>query len=161
MNFEISKVTREHLPEIAALETVCFSEPWSESALELFLKEGAVAFAAVENGTLLGYIGMLLAPGEGQILNLAVFPAAREILNLAVFPAARGRGVAKGLVARLIAEAQARGLESLSLEVRVSNLPAIRLYESAGFQTAGVRKGFYRRPAEDGLVMIKSLSANP
>lgn len=149
MNFEISQVTREHLSEIAALETVCFSEPWSESALELFLKDGAVAFAAVENRILLGYIGMLLAPGEGQILNLAVFPAAR------------GRGVAKGLVSRLIAEAQARGLESLSLEVRVSNLPAIRLYESAGFQTAGVRKGFYRRPAEDGLVMIKSLSANP
>ncbi len=148
MNFGILRVKKEHLPAIAALETVCFPEPWSADALNLFLKEEAVAFAALENGDLLGYIGMLLAPGEGQILNLAVFPKARR------------RGVAKGLVARLIAEAAARGLGSLSLEVRVSNAPAIRLYESFGFGVAGLRKNFYRHPAEDALVMVKSLTAD-
>ena len=148
MNFEILRVTKEHLPAVAALEAVCFPEPWSTDALNLFLREEAVAFAAVENGELLGYIGMLLAPGEGQILNLAVFPKARR------------RGVAKGLVARLIAEAEARGLGSLSLEVRVSNAPAIRLYESFGFSAAGVRKNFYRHPAEDALVMVRPLAAD-
>ena len=145
MEFEILKVDRKHLPEIAELEAACFTEPWSENALNLFLGEEAVAFAAVENGKLLGYIGMLLAPDEGQILNLAVFPKARK------------RGVAKALVARLLQEAESRKLAMLSLEVRVSNLPAIRLYESVGFQTAGIRKGFYHHPVEDGLVMLKTL----
>ena len=146
MSVEMLQVCRGHLPEIAALEAVCFPEPWSEGALELFLEDRSVAFAAVEGTAVLGYIGMLLAPGEGQILNLAVLPQARR------------RGIAKGLVARLIAEAQARGLESLSLEVRVSNAPAIRLYESFGFLKAGLRKHFYRYPAEDALVMVKKLS---
>ena len=148
MGFEIVKVDRAHLSEIAALEKICFAEPWSEQALNLFLKEDAVAFAALENGKVLGYIGLLLAPGEGQILNLAVFPAAR------------GQGVAKGLIAGVIAEAQARGLDTLSLEVRGSNTPAVRLYQSFGFSIAGTRKGFYRHPAEDALVMVKPLSPN-
>ena len=148
MSIEILQVCRKQLPEIAVLESVCFAEPWSEKALELFLGDRATAFAAVENDRVLGYIGMLLAPGEGQILNLAVFPEKR------------GRGIAKGLVARLIAEAQAHGLESLSLEVRVSNTPAIGLYESFGFWKAGLRKHFYRHPAEDALVMVKKLAPN-
>ena len=148
MEFEIVKVDRAHLAEIAALEKICCPEPWSEQALNLFLGNDAVAFAAAESGKVLGYIGLLPAPGEGQILNLAVFPEARR------------RGIAKGLVARVISEAQARGSESLSLEVRVSNTPAIRLYQSFGFSVAGTRKGFYRHPVEDALVMIKPLFPN-
>ncbi len=146
MKFDILQVERAHLPEIAALEALSFSEPWSENALNLFLSGDAVAFAATEGGRVLGYIGMLLAPGEGQILNLAVLPEARR------------NGIAKALVARLLEEATARELGSLSLEARVSNAPAIRLYESCGFAVAGTRKGFYRHPAEDALVMIKTLS---
>ena len=146
MKFEILQVERAHLSEIAALEALSFSEPWSENALTLFLSGDAVAFAAVEGERVLGYIGMLLAPDEGQILNLAVLPEARR------------NGIAKALVARLLEEATARELASLSLEVRVSNAPAIRLYESCGFSIAGIRKGFYRRPIEDALVMTKTLS---
>ncbi len=146
MKVDILQVAREHLPGIAALETVCFSEPWSENALGLFLGDEAVAFAAVHGETVLGYIGMLLAPGEGQILNLAVLPEARR------------QGLARALVARLIEEAERKNLAALSLEVRVSNAPAIRLYQSFGFQIAGTRKHFYRRPTEDGLVMIKPLA---
>ena len=146
MKMEILQVARGHLPGIAALEKICFSEPWSENALDLFSGDGAVAFAAVDKEKILGYIGMLLAPDEGQILNLAVLPEARR------------QGVAKALVARLIREAETRGLAALSLEVRVSNSPAVRLYESFGFQTAGERKGFYRHPVENALVMIRPLA---
>ena len=146
MKMEILQVAREHLPGIAALEKICFSEPWSENALGLFSGDGAVAFAAVDKEKILGYIGMLLAPDEGQILNLAVLPEARR------------QGVANALVARLIREAETRGLAALSLEVRVSNSPAVRLYESFGFQTAGERKGFYRHPVENALVMIRPIA---
>lgn len=146
MKFEIFRAEKEHLPGIAALEKLCFAEPWSESALALYLKEEAVAFAAVDGNRVLGYIGMLFAPDEGQILNLAVLPEARR------------KGIAKALVAQTIRTAEERALSALSLEVRASNEGAIRLYESFGFLTAGVRKGFYRRPVEDALVMLKSLS---
>ena len=103
MNFEILQVTREHLAQIAGLEKQCFPEPWSENALELFLKPDAVAFAALDGDTVLGYIGMLQAIDEGQILNLAVLPDRR-----------RG-GIGKALLSRILAEARDRGLESLSL----------------------------------------------
>ena len=146
MKVEILQVAREHLSGIAALEKICFPEPWSENALGLFLRDDAVAFAAVDGETVLGYIGMQLVLDEGQILNLAVLPEARR------------QGIAKALFARLIREAESKNLVSLSLEVRVSNTPAIRLYESFGFQTAGERRHFYRHPAENALVMIKALS---
>lgn len=141
MNMEIVQVTKAHLPQIAALEKQCFAEPWSLQALELYLGKQAVAFAATAGETLLGYVGLFLAPGEGQITNLAVFPEYRR------------QGVAKALLTRLLREAGQRNLSSLSLEVRASNTPAVRLYQSFGFAVAGTRKSFYRHPAEDALVM--------
>ena len=66
MTPEILQVDRAHLRQIAELEARCFAEPWSENALALYLGPEAVAFAAVENGTVLGYIGMLFAPDEGH-----------------------------------------------------------------------------------------------
>lgn len=139
------RIERAHLSQIAELEALCFSEPWSEKSLELLLGESATGFVCVSEERVLAYGGMLIAPDEGQITNVAVHPDARR------------EGLGRSVVDALIEEARARGLEQVSLEVRVSNLAAIALYERAGFTVEGKRKNFYRRPTEDALIMLKSI----
>ena len=74
----IVPLSRPHLAGVAELERLCFSSPWSEQALELYLTDG-VAFVAVDaGGQVLGYGGMLPSGDEGEILNLAVHPDARR-----------------------------------------------------------------------------------
>ena len=141
----VVRIKPSHLSEIAALEALCFSEPWSEGALELLLCESATGFVCLCDGRVQAYGGMLIAPDEGQITNVAVHPEARRM------------GLGRAIVDALINEARARGLEQISLEVRVSNLAAIALYEKVGFAVEGRRKNFYRRPTEDALVMLKSI----
>lgn len=141
----VERIEREHLVAVAELERLCFAEPWSEKALELLLGELATGFVCGCDGRVLAYGGMLIAPDEGQITNVAVHPNARR------------QGLGKTIVDALTEEAHTRGLEQISLEVRVSNLAAITLYERAGFTVAGRRKNFYRHPTEDALVMIKAI----
>ena len=141
----VERIGREHLLAVAEIERLCFSEPWSEKALELLLGELATGFVCISDGRVLAYGGMMIAPDEGQITNVAVHPDARR------------QGLGKAVVEALIEEAHTRGLEQISLEVRVSNQAAITLYEHTGFGVAGRRKSFYRRPTEDALVMLKKL----
>lgn len=146
MEISVIRLTAAHIPSVATLEELCFSEPWSEKALALLLSDGALGAVATDgHGTVIAYGGMLLAPDGGQITSLAVHPKARR------------QGAGRAVLASLIREARERGLEQISLEVRVSNETAIALYESEGFFRAGVRKRFYRKPVEDGLVMLLPL----
>ena len=85
----------------------------------------------------------------GFLVSRTVTPGEHEILNLAVDPAERRTGIAR----RLLSDAMERAKGAWFLEVRASNEAAIQLYESAGFQRAGVRKQYYYEPAEDGIVM--------
>ena len=142
----VERICTAHLFEVAKIERLCFAEPWSEQALELLLSEDAVGYACVRDGHVLAYGGMLIAPFEGQVTNVAVHPAARR------------QGLGKRVTEVLIRDAEERGLEQIALEVRASNAAAIALYESLGFAVAGRRKNFYRRPAEDALVMLKPIS---
>lgn len=135
-----------HLEQAAQLESLCFSRPWSADALRLLTGEMGYGAAAVdENGMLLGYGGMLIAPDEGQITNIAVHPDHRR------------RGIGKALLEALTEECKRRKLGQMSLEVRASNQAAIELYLKQDFRVMGRRKGFYRHPPEDALVMIKEL----
>lgn len=136
-------LTAALIPGAAELERLCFSAPWSEQALALYLSE-AFAFAAVSPaGQVLAYGGLLPAADEGEVLNLAAHPAARR------------QGLGGAVLDALLAEAARRGLRSIALEVRVSNAPAIALYRSRGFRTAGVRRRFYTAPTEDAYTMIR------
>ena len=139
------RLTREHLAEVAALERLCFSEPWSETALELLLTETAVGFVCLDGTRVLAYGGMLWAPDEGQITNVVVHPDARR------------RGCAKAILAAFDTLAREHHAEQIALEVRASNQAAIALYEGDGYKTVGKRKNFYRAPREDALIMIKKL----
>ena len=143
----ILPLAEEHLEEVAHLESLCFSEPWSVASLRFLLSEAACGVVALSPaGRVLGYGGMVIAPDEGQITNVAVHPDSRRM------------GVGRAVTEALAAEAHRRSLPSVSLEVRASNLPAVALYESLGYAVAGKRRNFYRHPTEDALVMICPLN---
>ena len=143
----VRAVLPEDIGVIARIEAETFSEPWSESALALLLTEEYPAFTVCDaEGELLGYISSQRALDELQIINLAV---------RAPF---RGRGYGRLLVDAAEEYCRKSGIVSVSLEVRVSNAPAIALYEKCGYIRAGIRRGFYRDPREDAAVMIKNLN---
>ena len=140
---KIERLRPEHLSGVAELEALCFSAPWSENALRLLLGPDAFGIVCTDEGRVLAYGSMLFAPDEGQILNLAVHPDQRR------------EGLGRKILNRLLAEATARQLGQVSLEVRVSNTAAISLYQSAGFTVEGRRPHFYKQPAEDAFVMLR------
>lgn len=138
-------MSREHLSEVASIEEMSFSLPWSLESLELMLTEQASALVALEDGRVLGYVGMMCVLDEGQIINVAVHPDARR------------RGVGRSLMQAAEAYAKERGIVFLSLEVRESNFAARSLYSSLGWEEQGIRKGFYSHPVENACVMTKSI----
>lgn len=136
------KLRTEDVPFISRLEEETFSMPWSaDSFLRMIEKEDTAYFVAEEDGRILGGCGLLLIAGEGNITNVVVAPEARK------------RGVATGLLTYLLAEGSRAGLYAYTLEVRVSNVAAIRLYEKLGFVSEGIRPGFYEKPVEDAMIM--------
>ena len=100
-----------------------------------------IFLVAERDGQAVGYVGCQTVLDEGYITNVAVSPDARR------------QGIARTLIEKLTAEARAAGLAFVTLEVRVSNAPAIALYEGAGFGRVGVRKNFYTAPTEDAVLM--------
>lgn len=138
----IIPMSSEHTAELARLEALCFSRPWSETALSEEIENDSACFlVAVEDDAVLGYCGMHCACGECYIDNVAVFPEYR------------GRGIAAALLTALTEHAKACGGEFISLEVRPSNAAAVQLYEKLGFCTVGRRRNFYADPVEDALIM--------
>lgn len=143
MEFYVSAVSREHFEEIARLEEICFSEPWSLDGLLDAYTHGTKFFVCLSGGSVLGYVGISCPADEGYITNIAVFPEHRR------------KGVGKALLERVFSLAKDMELSFVSLEVRVSNQSAIALYEGLGFKEEGRRKDFYRNPKEDALIMTK------
>ena len=143
MTYTIAPMTMADIPQAAELERLCFPDPWSERLLrEQLENEGAAALAALgEEGTLLGYASLSVVLDEGYIANVAVRPEHRR------------QGIARALLEALRRLARSRRLAFLTLEVRASNAAAIALYESQGYREAGRRRGYYRHPAEDAIIM--------
>lgn len=130
-----------HLGDVAEIERQCFFSPWSEAALALLCTDAGFGAVATEDGRAVAYAGALAAADEGQITNVATLPAYRR------------RGYAAAVLDALFEAAAARGLSSLVLEVRESNIAARALYETFGFRTVGRRPHFYTHPAEAALIL--------
>ena len=141
--FYVVSIDREHIKDIARLEKICFSEPWSEETVLDAFVNGTKFFVAVENRKVLGYIGISCVIDEGYITNVAVFPEYRK------------KGVGTALLQRVFSHAKDESLAFVSLEVRESNINAIGLYEKLGFKQEGKRRDFYRNPKEDALILTK------
>ncbi len=144
-NERIVPMERRHLDELAQLEKICFSHPWSRDGLEEELGRPGSLFLVAEapNGQVMGYVGCQYVLDEGYITNVAVFPQYRR------------QGAAKALLETLEQEGRRLGLSFLSLEVRESNASAQNLYEKSGYRQEGRRKNFYTDPREDGLILTK------
>ena len=142
---EIIRMSREHLSAVAEIEQISFSDPWSVESLELMLGEQAMGLVALEDGRLLGYVGMMCVLDEGQIINVATHPDSRR------------RGVGRALMSAIEQSAKERGIVFLSLEVRESNAAARSLYSSLGWVECGIRKNFYSKPTENACIMTKSI----
>ena len=134
----------EHVSQVAELEKLCFSTPWSEKSIAGELgNDYSLWYVAVCDGAVLGYIGSQTSCGETDMMNVAVHPDHRR------------RGIAESLIDCLILELKNRGSCCLALEVRLSNEPAIALYEKLGFRQVGRRPNYYRNPKEDALILRK------
>lgn len=139
----VTPIEYRHIKDIAKLEEICFSHPWSEQTITDAYKTGTRFFVAEKSGMVLGYVGISAIIDEGYITNIAVFPEYRNM------------GVATALLENLFDFAMQNRLSFISLEVRESNNTAISLYEKLGFSFEGKRKNFYTHPTEDALIMTK------
>lgn len=145
MSISIHRAGKSDAVEIAKLEALCFSTPWSLAAFleELTKNKLAMYLIAIEEetGCLVGYAGIWRILDEGHITNVAVHPDYRR------------RGIGRQLVEGLIYQVEGEGVRRQTLEVRAFNDPAIELYISLGFCEAGIRKGYYVDNGEDAIIM--------
>lgn len=140
----IKRMNEGHVSEIAALETLCFSQPWSENSIASELNNPLSLWLVAEvEGAPVGYIGSQSVLGESDVMNVAVSPDHRR------------QGIGEALVLSLVEELKKLGNHCLSLEVRCSNTPARTLYEKLGFEEVGRRPNYYRNPKEDALILRK------
>ena len=148
MRVRIVPMTADHLDEVAELERICFSAPWSRNMLAEELDNALSAFlvALDDEGKVVGYAGVQVILDEGYITNVAVRPEYRR------------RGVAAQLLEVFIAFAEGNKLAFLTLEVRASNQAAIVLYGRHGFRSAGRRRNYYEHPREDAIIMTREFT---
>ncbi len=143
----IRPMETEDLPEILALENELFPEsPWprEEFLYEMNDNPFSFLFVEVQDGVIAGYLDYWIMYENAQLCNIGVRTSYKR------------RGIGRKLLNYCIEQAQIAGCEYLSLEVRKSNTPAIRLYESAGFIDAAVRKNYYE-DGEDARLMVLPL----
>lgn len=143
MNYDIIPMTADHLDQVAEIEQICFSDPWSRRMLSEHLENecAATLVALSENSTVLGYAGLLVVLDEGYITNVAVRPEYRR------------QGIAGELLQVFRRFAEGNKMAFLTLEVRDSNTSARALYTKHGFKEVGVRKNYYDHPKEDAIIM--------
>ena len=140
----IRKLTEEDVEPLSAIESACFSMPWSaEDFAALLTRDYCVYYVAEVDGEVAGCCGMTNICNEGNIDNVVV---AEKF---------RGQGIATALLERLLEEGDSLGVTAYTLEVRVSNASAIHVYEKLGFVSEGIRPNFYEKPTEDANIMWK------
>ncbi len=130
------------IPALMRIELASFSDPWNASAFRSLLQASAARITVAQlDEAVVGYSAVLRAADEA------------ELANLAVEATWQGRGIGRTLLAAAQATAAAEGVAAMYLEVRESNRSARHLYEALNFATIGRRRGYYRQPDEDALVM--------
>lgn len=141
---KIVPMTEAYVNSVAALEMMCFSDPWSVNSVRSELNNPlSLWLVAMDEEKVVGYVGSQTVLGETDMMNVAVHPQYRR------------RGIARMLIETLVSALRERQSHCLTLEVRASNEPAIFLYAELGFAEAGRRRNYYRNPKEDALILRK------
>lgn len=133
------------MPEVLTIEQLCFSNPWSKDTFRGEIQNKAISFPLVVihqlDKKIIGYIIFWQIGDEAQINNVAIHPDYQ------------GQGFGEMAMRYVLERLRENGVHFVSLEVRVSNLPALTLYRKLGFSILGVRKNYYSNPVEDAYVM--------
>ena len=146
----IEGMSYSDLPSVLAIEKRSFKTPWNKQAFTEFMGEaGALYLVAKIDKQVVGYGIGWLGPKELHIGNLAVEEGRRR------------RGIGTLILKRLTKEAWKKGIQRMTLEVRVSNEPAISLYKKHEFREMAIRKGYYESENQDALVMMRQLDGSP
>jgi [ribosomal protein S18]-alanine N-acetyltransferase len=147
---EIRGLQMRDLGAIEEIEKRSYATPWSRSMFAGELaKPSSICLGAFEGGQLVGY------------MIISRYVDAWHVMNVAVDPEHRRRGIAMSLLERLFELTDDGTRRGYTLEVRVSNDGAIRLYEEAGFRARGIRRGYYTDNREDALIMWKDSPSEP
>lgn len=145
-NYSIRKMENRDLENVTALEAACFSMPWKYSDFEECIRNPHRVYllAETDEGEVIGGCMLTEIAGEGDISNVAVLERFRK------------QGIGSKLLQNLLEYGRnIYGIEAFTLEVRSKNAAAIRLYETAGFYSEGIRPNFYEKPKDDAIIMWK------
>jgi len=144
----ITKATADDLDEICRIENESFAVPWSRTSFEsTLLSPTAELYKADSDGNLVGIGCLLHVAQDGEIADIATDRSYRK------------QGIGRQLLEYMINEAAVFGCTTVYLEVRDSNTVARSLYRSEGFDEIGIRRGYYREPTEDAILMKKDISS--
>ena len=148
----IRRAVRADLAAMLRIEQASFADPWTVDSLATALSLERMRVLVAESAELERERGAAGQEVLGYVVALVVGPEA-EIADLAVAPEARRQGIGRALLSGALAELRAAAVRTVYLEVRESNQGARTLYEAYGFESVGRRRGYYRSPVEDALVL--------
>lgn len=141
-NIHFRKMLPEDADAVSTVEARCFTVPWSRASFwEEASQEDAYYLLALDGETVIGYAGVWILGDEGHISNVAVDPAYQ------------GQGIGSRLLEAFLRVMKSRGVTSATLEMRVSNEAARKLYEKFGFKSVGIRPKYYTAPVEDADIL--------
>lgn len=148
IDITISSISSRHINQVYEIEKSSFAVPWSlESFQDDFKNHHTIYFGAFIGQRLVGFIGMHHILDEGHITNIAVLPCHRRM------------GIGDALLISLINHAIASNITAITLEARMGNAPALKLYGKHGFVFEGIRKNYYTDTKEDAVIMWKYIKS--
>lgn len=149
-HIKIRQMEINDIDGVLVIEGLSFNVPWSRKSFEEeLLKNKAAAYLVAEiDGFIAGYAGIWHIVDEGHITNVAVHPAYRS------------KGIAGALLKAMMELFESCGVTKFTLEVRVSNKTAVKLYEKLGFKAVGIRPGYYCDNGEDAIIMWRGSDEN-
>lgn len=141
-SYKIEPMNSSHIEGVFEVSKLSLAEAWNIESIEKELSNKLAKYlVALDENKVIGFLGMWVVFDEGDITNIAVHPEYRK------------QGIGNLLMDNLITLCKENNINSLTLEVRESNLPAQNLYKKHGFKEEGIRKNFYDNPKENAIIM--------
>ena len=146
MKIDYKLMDSSHINGVYELSKACFSIPWSLDSISYEIENPLAKYVIAQDlstNEVVGFAGVWIVAGEGDITNIAVHPSYRK------------QGIASQLLSKLLEICKDNNCNDITLEVRVSNTPAQNLYTKFGFVNEGIRKKYYSDNGEDAIIMWK------
>ena len=146
MKIDYSLMNETHINGVYELSKECFATPWTLDSINNELNNPLAKYVIAQDsstGDVIGFVGVWIIAGEGDITNIAVSPKYRQ------------QGIASNLLIKLFEVCKTFDCNDITLEVRSSNVPAQNLYKKFAFKEEGLRKGYYSDNGEDAIIMWK------